>query len=164
MIRFNEDNPATEALLGQQNGWHRRDAQGRWSNGRTGDLRFRLPDNADDSGVTFALRLRVAGTKATGPRRITAQVDGREVGKPSPFANDAPLNWMHGTSCGLLLRRTASSLFLIVDKDFSPASGGQSADKRALGVMLMEARLSVNAAKNEKASPEPPIFRSARPS
>jgi hypothetical protein len=152
-IRFNEDNPAAEGLLGQL--WHRRDAQGRWSNGRTGDLRFRLPEGAADRDVTFALRLRVAGTKATGPRRITAQVDGREVGTIA-VPNDIPLNWVLPLPASLL-PKDGVSLFLIVDKDFSPASGGQSADKRALGVMLMEAHLSVNTQTNEKTSPEPQL-------
>jgi glycosyltransferase involved in cell wall biosynthesis len=152
-MRFNEDNPTAEALLGQL--WHRRDAQGRWSNGRTGDLRFRLPEGAADRDVTFALRLRVAGTKTTGPRQITAQVDGREVGTIA-VPNDIPLNWVLPLPASLL-PKDGVSLFLIVDKDFSPASGGQSADKRALGVMLMEAHLSVNAPKTEKTSPEPQL-------
>src|SRR5262249_55406261 len=49
-VKFNEDNPVTEALLGRL--WHRRDAQGRWSDGRTGDLRFMLPEPASKHGAT----------------------------------------------------------------------------------------------------------------
>ena len=48
------------------------------------------------------------------------------------------------------------SLFLIADQDFSPASSGQSADRRSLGVMLIEGRLKVDApAAEEQALTEP---------
>ncbi len=76
-MRFNDDNPVTKAMLGQL--WHRHDAQGRWSDGRTGDLRFQLPDGAAGNDVTLALRVRVAGTGITGPRRVVAQIDSREI-------------------------------------------------------------------------------------
>lgn len=148
VVRFNEDNPTTEALLGQL--WHRRDAQGRWSDGRTGDLRFHLPDGMAENGATLALRLRVAGTRITGPRRIVAQVDRRELGTIT-LANDVPQNWSLPLPASLH-SKDGVSLFLIADQDFSPASGGQSADKRALGVMLMEGRLTMDAPKAE----EPP--------
>ena len=64
-----EDNPTTEALLGQL--WHRRDAQGRWSDGRTGDLRFLMPAGRQDA--TLTLRVRVAGTRHIGPRRLAGR-------------------------------------------------------------------------------------------
>ncbi len=47
------------------------------------------------------------------------------------------------------------SLFLIADQDFTPASNGQSADKRSLGVMLMEGSLSVDASKKAEPLLEP---------
>jgi glycosyltransferase involved in cell wall biosynthesis len=150
VVRFNEDNPTTEALLGQL--WHRRDAQGRWSDGRTGDLRFHLPDGMAENGGTLALRLRVAGTRVTGPRSIVAQVDRRELGTIT-LANDVPQNWSLPLPASLH-SKDGVSLFLIADQDFSPASGGQSADKRALGVMLMEGRLTMDAPKAEETPAE----------
>ncbi len=145
-VRFNEDNPTTEALLGQL--WHRRDAQGRWSDGRTGDLRFHLPDGAAQNGATLVLRLRVAGTRLTGPRRLAAHVNRREIGTMT-LVNDAPLNWALQLPASLH-SKDGVSLFLIADQDFSPASSGQSADRRSLGVMLIEGHLKVDAPKAEE--------------
>jgi hypothetical protein len=144
-VRFNEDNPTTEALLGQR--WHRRDAQGRWSDGRTGDLRFHLPDGAAQNGATLVLRLRVAGTRITGPRHLAAHVNRREIGTTT-LLNDGPQNWALQLPASLH-SRDGVSLFLIADQDFSPATGGQSADRRSLGVMLIEGRLKVDAPKTE---------------
>jgi glycosyltransferase involved in cell wall biosynthesis len=152
-VRFNEDNPTTKALLGQL--WHRRDAQGRWSDGRTGDLRFHLPDGAAENGVTLALRVRVAGTSVTGPRRVLAQVDRREIGSIT-LMNDIPQNWVLSLPASLH-SKDGLSLFLIADQDYSPASSGQSADKRALGVMLMEGHLSVDAPKKGESLAEPQL-------
>jgi glycosyltransferase involved in cell wall biosynthesis len=151
VVRFNEDNPTTEALLGQL--WHRRDAQGRWSDGRTGDLRFHLPDGIAANGATLALRLRVAGTKFTGPRRIVAQIGRREIGAIT-LTDDVPQNWALPLPASLH-SKDGVSLFLIADQEFSPASNGLSGDKRSLGVMLMEGRLSVDAPKPEEPLPEP---------
>ena len=149
-VRFNEDNPTTEALLGQL--WHRRDAQGRWSDGRTGDLRFHLPDGAAQNGATLVLRLRVAGTRITGPRQLAAHVNRREIGTTT-LLNDGPQTWTLQLPASLHAK-DGVSLFLIADQDFSPASGGQSADRRSLGVMLIEGKLTVDAAKVEEETPE----------
>lgn len=145
-VRFNEDNPTTEALLGQL--WHRRDAQGRWSDGRTGDLRFHLPDGAAQNGATLVLRLRVAGTRITGPRRLAAHVNRREIGAMT-LLNDGPQSWALQLPASLH-SKDGVSLFLIADQDFSPASSGQSADKRSLGVMLIEGLLKVDAPKADE--------------
>jgi glycosyltransferase involved in cell wall biosynthesis len=144
-VKFNEDNPVTEALLGRL--WHRRDAQGRWSDGRTGDLRFMLPDAAGKHGATLMLRLRVAGTKFTGPRRIAAHCNRREVAAIT-LQSDAPQSWEIKLPSSVHSKEGVS-LFLIADQDFSPAASGQSADRRALGVMLIEGRLSVDAPEPE---------------
>lgn len=152
VVRFNEDNPTTEALLGQL--WHRRDAQGRWSDGRTGDLRFHLPDGAAQNGATLVLRLRVAGTRMTGPRRLAAHVNRREIGTTT-LINDAPQSWALQLPASMH-SKDGVSLFLIADQDFSPASSGQSADRRSLGVMLIEGRLKVDAPAAEEQAPTAP--------
>lgn len=150
VVRFNEDTPLTESLLGQL--WHRRDAQGRWSNGRTGDLRFQIPEGARKHGATLQLRLRVAGTKATGHRSIVAHCNKRELGQIT-LVNDTPQNWTISLP-GTALSKDGVSLLLIADQDYSPAAVEQSADKRSLGLMLMEGRLVVDVPKPRR-SPEP---------
>ncbi len=144
-VKFNEDNPTTEALLGRL--WHRRDAQGRWSDGRTGDLRFMLPEDAARHGATLMLRLRVAGTKITGQRRIVAHCNRRELGAIT-LPNDAPQSWALALPSSIHSKEGVS-LLLIADQDFSPASSGQSADKRSLGLMLIEGRLTVGTSGTE---------------
>lgn len=141
-VRFNEDNATTEALLGEL--WHRRDAQGRWSDGRTGDLRFHLPESAARHGATLALRLRVAGTAITGGRTIVANCNRRELAHIQ-LANDTPQNWTIQLP-PIAHSKDGVSLFLIADQDYSPAASGQSADKRSLGIMLIEGKLTVEAA------------------
>ncbi|MBV9991865.1 MAG: glycosyltransferase [Alphaproteobacteria bacterium] len=139
-VRFNEDNPTTEALLGQL--WHRRDAQGRWSDGRTGDLRFHLPPAAAKHGATLALRLRVAGTAITGGRTIVANCNRRELGQIQ-LVNDSPQSWTIQLP-STVHSKDGVSLFLISDQDYSPAASGQSADKRSLGIMLIEGKLVID--------------------
>jgi glycosyltransferase involved in cell wall biosynthesis len=148
-IRFNEDNPTTESILGRL--WHRRDAQGRWSDGRTGDLRFQAPDEAQATGATLSLRVRVAGTRVTGERKLVALGNRRELAS-LVLRNDAPQTFTVPLP-PTLLGKDGVHILLVVDQDFSPASGGQSADKRALGIMLIEGRLGVNPAVPELASP-----------
>ncbi|HWA92502.1 MAG TPA: glycosyltransferase family 4 protein [Rhizomicrobium sp.] len=148
-VKFNEDNPVTEAILGRL--WHRRDAQGRWSDGRTGDLRFLLPDDAAKHGATLLLRLRVAGTKITGQRRVVAHCNRRELGAIT-LANDAPQSWAI-TLPASVHAKDGVSLLLIADQDFSPAASGQSADKRSLGMMLIEGRLTVDTPGADEAEP-----------
>jgi glycosyltransferase involved in cell wall biosynthesis len=138
-VRFNEDNPTTQALLGQF--WHRRDAQGRWSNGRTGDLRFRMPDGAAERGAVLTLHLRVAGTRMTGHRKLAAHCGRTELAS-IVVRNDNPLHWKVPLPPSIH-SKDGVNLFLIADRDFSPASTGQSADRRSLGIMLIEAKLSL---------------------
>jgi hypothetical protein len=138
-IRFSEDDPKIDALLGPL--WHRRDAQGRWSDGRTGDLRFLLPEDAAEHGATLSLRLRVAGTKHTGPRTVVAHCNRRELATIT-LADDAPQIWTLGLPSSLYARE-GINLLLVADQDYSPATSGESADRRALGVMLIEGRLTV---------------------
>jgi hypothetical protein len=144
-LHFNEDSEETEALLGQL--WHPRDAQGRWSDGRAGDLLFLLPDDAAKEGATLTLRLRVAGTKVTGQRRITAQCNQQEIASVT-IRDDAPLNWSIPLPVSIQAEG-GIKLLLTADKDFSPASAGQSKDRRSLGMMLIEGRLSLSAQKDE---------------
>jgi glycosyltransferase involved in cell wall biosynthesis len=138
-IRFNEDNPTTQSLLGQF--WHRRDAQGRWSNGRTGDLRFRMPEGSAERGATLTLQLRVAGTRMTGQRKLAAHCGRTELASIT-VRNDNPLSWKVPIPSSIH-SKDGINLLLIADRDFSPASTGQSADRRALGIMLIEAKLSL---------------------
>jgi hypothetical protein len=42
--------------------------------------------------------------------------------------------------------KTGVYLLLTVDRDFTPAAHGKSADKRSLGIMLMEGKLAIAAA------------------
>lgn len=140
-VKFNEDNPTTEGLLGRL--WHRRDGQGRWSDGRTGDLRFMMPPETAERGATLQLRLRIAGSKITGPRRIVAHSNRRELGAIT-LQNDAPQSWTIELPASLH-SKDGVSLLLIADQDFSPAASGQSGDKRSLGVMLIEGRLTAAA-------------------
>jgi len=139
-VRFNEDDPARQSLLGTN--WHRREPQGRWSNGRTADIRFLMPESVNGKGATLTLRLRVAGTKVTGQRRIVAYSNRTELATIT-LEDDAPQNWV------IPLPKTAQSrqgvsLLLVSDQDYSPAMSGESNDKRSLGVLLMEGRLTLD--------------------
>jgi hypothetical protein len=143
-IHFNDDDPVSEALLGQL--WHRRDAQGRWSDGRTGDLRFLLPEEAVNGAVLKA-RLRVAGTAITGKRRITAMCNRRELSVIA-ISSDAPATWNIPIPADLYSKE-GISLLLMADQEFTPAAHGVSADRRSLGLMLIEARLCVAGGKSD---------------
>jgi hypothetical protein len=149
-LRFNEDSEETEALLGRL--WHPHDAQGRWSDGRVGDLVFLLPDGAAKEGATLTLRLRVAGTKITGQRKVTAQCNQQEIASVT-IRDDAPLNWTIPLPESIQAK-DGVKLVLMADKDFSPASAGQSKDKRSLGIMLIEGRLSLGTEKAETKAPD----------
>jgi glycosyltransferase involved in cell wall biosynthesis len=140
-IHFGQDDPVTEALLGQL--WHRRDAQGRWSNGRTGDLRFNLPEAAAKHGATLSVKIRVAGTRFTGQRRIAAQCNQTELGSVM-LSDDMPLTWEIPLPASVH-SKDGLNMLLICDQDYTPAASGQSGDKRALGVMLIEGLLTVAA-------------------
>jgi hypothetical protein len=143
-LRFNEDNSTVEALLGQF--WHPRDAQGRWSDGRVGDLIFQMPKEAANKPLSLTLRLRVAGTKVIGERTVTAHFNRNEIATLA-VRNDAPLTWTFSLPA-TPNTRDGASLLLMIDRDFSPAASGQSRDKRSLGIMLIEGRLSTNEADN----------------
>ncbi len=146
-IRFSEDNSAYQALLGTQ--WHRREALGRWSNGRTADLRFLMPDLADHHSASLTLRLRVVGTKVTGPRQIVALCNNVELAT-IVVENDIPRNWTIALPKRAHLKEGVN-LILMADRDFSPAMGGESSDKRLLGILLMEGRLTVDAPESQPA-------------
>jgi len=140
-VHFNEDDPARQSLLGTN--WHRREPQGRWSNGRTADIRFLMPESVNGKGATLTLRLRVVGTKVTGQRRIVAHSNRTELATIT-LKDDGPQNW------AIPLPKTAQSrqgvsLLLVSDQDYSPAMSGESSDKRSLGVLLMEGRLTLDA-------------------
>src|SRR6202012_3661084 len=141
-VRFNEDNATTEALLGQF--WHRRDTQGRWSNGRAGDLRFRMPEGAAERGAVLTLQLRVAGTRVTGDRKLSA-LCGRTELASIVVRNDNPLSWTVPLPPSVHVK-DGINLLLIRDRDFSPAAAGLSADFVSLGIMLIEAKLSLGIA------------------
>ena len=150
-VHFNEDDPACQSLLGTN--WHRREPQGRWSNGRTADIRFLMPEGVNGKGATLTLRLRVAGTKVTGQRRIVAHSNRTELATIT-LNDDAPQNW------AIPLPKTAQSrqgvsLLLVSDQDYSPAMSGESNDKRSLGVLLMEGRLTLDAAPVAEAKSQP---------
>jgi hypothetical protein len=139
-VRFNEEDPQRQSLLGSN--WYRREAQGRWSSGRTADMRFLLPESVNGLGATLTLRLRVAGTKATGRRRIVAHCNRHELATIT-LEDDAPRNWE------IPLPKTAHTrqgvtLLLVSDQDYSPALAGESNDKRSLGILLMEGRLTLD--------------------
>ena len=138
-LRFSEDSPTAEALLGQF--WHPRDGQGRWSDGRVGDLIFLMPDEAEKRHALLTLRLRVAGTRVIGERRITAHCNRRELATLT-IRDDAPLNWKIPLPAAIHSKE-GINLLLIADRDFSPAVSGQSRDKRSLGFMLIEGRLTL---------------------
>jgi glycosyltransferase involved in cell wall biosynthesis len=152
VLHFNEDLPATEALLGQL--WHRRDAQGRWSDGRVGDLNFHLPEGAAELGATLTLRLRVAGTRVTGQRQITAHGNRQELASIA-VRDDAPFSW-HISIPPASSSKNGMNLLLMVDQDFSPSAGGQSRDKRSLGIMLIEGQLTLGAADSAKIAADTP--------
>ena len=139
-LRFNDDNAIARGIVGRL--WHKTDAQGRWSDGRTGDLNFQLPEEVAQNGGTLVVRLRVAGTRITGARRVVAMLERREIAEVI-FENDLPRNW----TIEMPAAPDASegvSLFLVADRDFSPAAAGESKDRRALGVMLIEGTLNAN--------------------
>jgi hypothetical protein len=138
-VNFNEDNSTTKALLGQF--WHRHDKQGSWSNGRKGDLHFLLPDGAETSGATLTLHLRVAGTRITGPRKITALHDRIELAS-TMIRDDLPLSWTVPLPA-TIHSKDGISLLLVTDKDFSPAANGQSQDRRSLGIMLIKGQIAL---------------------
>jgi hypothetical protein len=150
VLHFNEEMPATEALLGQL--WHRRDAQGRWSDGRVGDLNFHLPEGAAEQGATLTLRLRVAGTRVTGQRQVTAHYNRQELAS-IVVRDDAPLSWNISIPPSVS-SKSGGNLLLMVDRDFSPSAGGQSRDKRSLGIMLIEGQLTLGAAESAKTTDE----------
>lgn len=145
VFRFSEDNPEIEGLFGRL--WHQRDAQGRWSDGRAGDLVFLMPDNAANIDATLTLRVRVAGTKITGQRRVTAHCNRRELASLT-IADDVPLNWKIPLPASIHSKE-GINLLLMIDQDFSPAASGQSRDKRSLGIMLIEGRLTLETAQVE---------------
>lgn len=140
-IRFSEDNPTADALLGSN--WHRRDAQGRWSDGRVGDLRFALPEGSAQHGATLMLKFRVAGTKFTGERRIVAYHNRKELAF-LVVRSDAPVIWNLALPSSVAATE-GINLQLSVDRDFSPSANGQSGDRRTLGIMLIEGKLTINA-------------------
>ncbi len=146
VIRFNDANPTTEALLGKL--WHGSDAQGRWSNGRVGDLQFHLPAEVEKLGGSLILRVRVTGTRYTGHRVAVAQHNRRELASLT-IRDDSPVTWNIPLPPGLHSREGVS-LVLMIDQDFSPAAGGQSADRRSLGMMLIEGRLVLSSADIEQ--------------
>ena len=140
-IHFNEDDPARQSLLGTN--WHRREPQGRWSSGRTADIRFLMPETVNGKGATLTLRLRVAGTKVTGQRRIVAHCNRTELATIT-LDDDAPQNWAIPLP-KTVQSRQGVSLLLVSDQDYSPAMSGELGDKRSLGVLLMEGRLTLDA-------------------
>jgi glycosyltransferase involved in cell wall biosynthesis len=150
-VQFNQDHPVTDALLGQY--WHKRDAQGRWSNGRTGDLRFMLPEAAAKNGAILSLKIRVAGTRFTGQRNIAAHCNRTEIAS-IVVPDDAPLSWNIVLPAALHSKEGVSML-LICDQDFCPAARGQSGDRRSLGLMLIEGHMKIAAAKPAPAKKEP---------
>jgi glycosyltransferase involved in cell wall biosynthesis len=141
-VRFNEDSAFVEALLGSN--WHRRDAQGRWSNGSVGDLRFALPEGCADRGATLSLQFRVAGTKITGERRISAFHNRKELAA-LVVKDDAPVNWKIALPPSMAAREGVN-LLLSADQHFSPAAHGQSGDRRLLGIMLIGGKLTTGEA------------------
>jgi glycosyltransferase involved in cell wall biosynthesis len=147
-IRFNEDDAIAEALLGSN--WHRRDAQGRWSNGRIGDLRFMLPEGCTGRGATLVLQLRVAGTKLTGERRITASHNQKEIAS-LVIKDDAPVTWKLSLPSSATTRESAN-IILTADQHFSPAAHGASGDRRLLGIMLIAGTLTITGIDSDKPS------------
>jgi len=137
-LQFNGDNAITAAIFGRL--WHKADAQGRWSDGRTGDLNFLLPREIVQTGGTLNLRLRVAGTRITGPRKVVAQINREEVASVI-LDNDKPRIWQIDIPAAMDLKE-GIVLYLIADRHFSPAAVGESKDRRSLGVMLMEGTLN----------------------
>jgi len=141
LLRFNESSPVTDALLGSL--WHRHDAQGRWSDGRIGDLNFLLPEEAAKQGAELTLRIRVAGTRVTGQRQIIAHCNRQELASVT-VRDDAPFSWNIPLPASIQ-PKAGVNLLLTVDRDFSPAASGQSRDKRSLGIMLIEGQLTLGA-------------------
>lgn len=150
LLKFNENSPATEALFGQL--WHRHDAQGRWSDGCIGDLNFQLPEEAAKQGADLILRIRVAGTRVTGRRQITAHCNRQELTSVT-VQDDAPFNWKIPLPTSIQ-SKTGVNLLLTIDRDFSPSVGGQSRDKRSLGIMLIEGQLTLGGADGDSESPK----------
>jgi glycosyltransferase involved in cell wall biosynthesis len=140
-IRFSADDPVQQSLLGAN--WHRREPQGRWSNGRTADIRFLLPDDLEGQSATLTLRLRVAGTKVTGRRRVVAHCNRGELATIT-FEDDTPQIWSIPLPKSVHSKQ-GISLLLVSDQDYSPATTGESGDKRSLGILLMEGRLTPDA-------------------
>jgi glycosyltransferase involved in cell wall biosynthesis len=140
LVRFNEDDPARQSLLGAN--WYRREPQGRWSSGRTADIRFLLPDGMEGRDATLVLRLRVAGTKITGRRRIVARCNRSELATIT-LEDDAPQDWSIPLVKSVHSKQ-GINLMLVSDQDYSPATAGESGDKRSLGILLMEGRLMLD--------------------
>jgi hypothetical protein len=139
-LRFSEDAPVQQSLLGTN--WYRREPHGRWSNGKTADFRFVLPEGANGQGAILTLRLRVAGTKITGRRHIVAHCNRKEVAALH-LDDDAPHDWAIPLPLAVQSRQVVD-LLLVSDQDFTPATAGESNDKRSLGLLLMEGRLTFN--------------------
>ncbi|HTT97087.1 MAG TPA: glycosyltransferase [Rhizomicrobium sp.] len=147
-VRFSENDPVAESLLGSN--WHRRDAQGRWSDGRVGDLRFALPEGCAERGATLLLHMRVAGTKITGKRTISAFHNRKELGSIE-ITDDTPVHWKLVLPPAIA-NKDGVNLLLTADQDFSPAANGVSGDRRLLGIMLIAGTLTIEGSQVEASS------------
>lgn len=116
--------------------WYPPEPVGRWTNGRSGGLSFRVPADLVSS-LALSLRVRVAGTGRTGPRNLVAYCNGYRAASLQ-LADDGPREWIIPLNCAASHHVTVA---LIADRSFSPASADGSSDVRDLGIMLIEAVL-----------------------
>ena len=138
LVRFGTIDPQDDPCLPEA--WHPREAAGRWSIGRIGQLRFRLGGQSSPEHGTLQLRVRVTGTETTGPRAIVAYCNRRKVARLE-IGDDAHRIWDIPLSQEAVKTRKAD-IMLVASAAYSPASSGSSKDRRELGLLVIEGKLT----------------------
>lgn len=137
-VRFGTIDPDYDPCL--PDAWHPQEAAGRWSNGRIGQMRFRLGGQSSSETGTLQLRIRVTGTATTGPRAIVAYCNRKKVARLE-IEDDAHRIWDIPLSLEGVKTREADIL-LVTSVAYSPASNGSSKDTRELGMLVIEGTLT----------------------
>jgi glycosyltransferase involved in cell wall biosynthesis len=144
LVRFGTIDAPSDPCLPEA--WHPQEAAGRWSNGRIGQLHFRLGGQSSSEAGTLQLRVRVTGTESTGPRAIVAYCNRKKVARLE-IEDDAQRIWDIPLSLEAVKTRKAE-ITLVASVAYSPASRGSSKDTRELGLLVIEGRLTDSMAKD----------------
>lgn len=114
-------------------GWHAVEADGVWSNGRTGRLALRT--GRCDCALDLTIHAGVPSARGAPANALEVFVDGQPLGR---FARGADNAWepAHVTIPRTLAAHTLD-IVLQVDRAQSPFSAGTGADRRVLGLKLI---------------------------